>query len=260
MTKFLCEHKAYPLPQPSSLILAKVLPLLVDPILSVREQAAALLAAIPGEHITYNVETIILHTRLPLTHLSDTVKLTGLDVMDWLLDVAGLRAVECPGGWLGMLKVFMVLLRWKEETKSVTGWTTLGAGIASAAGRDEQRLLTRKLEVLAKLLEYGFSDVGDKRDAEELLQLERRNFPIKGDAYLLPRHPDPYGYLDLYGPPKDDVQRGYRSLAERRRVYEEYVSQAVISGVERVKRVGGSVGRAAVKVEKNLPSLNSSYH
>ena len=53
-----------------------------------------------------------------MTHLATEIRLFGLDVLEWLLQVAGDEVVSCAGGWVKMLKCFLSLLGWQSEASS----------------------------------------------------------------------------------------------------------------------------------------------
>ena len=69
---------------------------------------------------------------------------------------------------------------------------------------------------------------------------------------MVPKRSNTYGYLNLFGPPKDEDSQGYEDIEERRRVFTKVFGDRVGKGAAAARREGGEIGRAAAAVTKAL--------
>jgi pre-rRNA-processing protein IPI1 len=198
--------------------------------------------------------------------LSSGIRLSSLDVLEWLLNTAGDEVVTCPGGWPKTLKCFAGLLGWDStETTLANGIrasTVKGSGggtwtsTPSTAGKStsDVKILTKTLSVLTLFLEAGLlPSVAEKQAMKIQADSARSNFPLwHADQHLLSKVSNPFGHLNLFGPPRDEEGMEYEDRADRVRYFEERWTGTFVHGTERVKREGGGVGRVAVGVERLL--------
>ena len=69
---------------------------------------------------------------------------------------------------------------------------------------------------------------------------------------LLPQKSNAFGYLNLFGMPKDDETEMLEDRDDRRRVFDTSFRPAVEMGLEGARKEGGEVGRAAAALTKAL--------
>lgn len=89
-----------------------------------------LLRTLPGNDIRDHVPALLPYIRAGMTHLAADVRLSTLDVLEWLVDVAGEEVVSAPGGWVKLLKCFLALLGWQTpdpEGRERSKWTSLNS-------------------------------------------------------------------------------------------------------------------------------------
>lgn len=167
------------------------------------------------------------------------------------------------------LKCFAGLLGWdSKETISVSGartmphysgkvgkgsWTTTTGSTAGKSTADV-KMLTRTLDVLALFLEVGLlpsrEEMALLKREEEIARVE---FPLwQAHLHLLGQESNPYGYLNLFGAPRDEEGMEYEDRVDRLRYFNERWKATFLAGTERVKKEGGGVGRVAVAVDKML--------
>jgi pre-rRNA-processing protein IPI1 len=243
-----------------------VQPLIRDTNSNVRAQLAKLLAELPADDVRANAEQILLWTRLGLTHLSASIRLSSLDVLEWLLGAAPGEAVARPGAWPKTLRCLAGLVGWDcTETTSATGMRVANSGrpgagswtsVHGAAGKSaaDVKVLSRTLAVLALFLEAGLLPSEAERGAAgreargACLHFPLWQFPLHG----LPAVSSPFAYLNLFGAPRDEEGMEYEDRVDRVRFFNERWRSTFMDGVERVKREGGGVGRVAVNVEKMI--------
>ena len=246
-------------PQPVSLIITKVQPLILDTSSAVRSQAVKLLAALPEAQVRDNVEQLLLYARAAITHLSARVRVSGLDVLEWLLNVAGQELMATPGGWLKTLKCLLGLLGWNQEQqkdKSSGGWNSIGGGTVTAKSDDEVRLIIRQLQVFSVFLETALLDKQTNKGVVEAL-LAARQFPVSAfTTHAIPKQSNPYGHLNLFGGSRDEESEQYEDRADRLRLYHSHAAIGVSKGAERMRREGGGIGRAAMSVERVLDMID----
>ncbi|KAK9776346.1 putative Pre-rRNA-processing protein [Seiridium cardinale] len=237
-------------------LLMKLLPLMIDASGSVRNQLIKLLRAIPAPEVRSEVEKIMRYIRGAMTHISQEIKDDGLNYMEWLLDVAGDQVVESAGCWVKPLKDFTSILGWTTYVKAKTttpvpgkgGWTS--APRTTFGAKKYGASYPRQMSVVAKFLECGF----------------KKPEPTPWDAGQwfsnfthLPTTPDPYGYIGLFAPPRDEDGRMYRDRDERQAIFQKNFYDAYSKGVEDAKKEGGMAGRAAAQLDKALKEGMSDY-
>ena len=225
-------------------VLTKVLPLLTDGASSVRVQLLKLFRTLPPQEVRPHAEKILLYIRGGMTHLSNDVRTDTLNVLDWLLEVAGDEVVSCPGGWLKTLNSFSSMLGWNPNVSSAMttkGWTSAPkATLGMKKGPESQ---AKQIQVLAKFLQTGFRP-------EEPLPYKPRAY--WDNIYRLPTTPNPFAYLNLFGLPRDEDSEMYPDRMSRLRVFDMKWRAAITSGMETAKKEGGTVGRAAAILDKAL--------
>ncbi|KAI9056252.1 hypothetical protein LZ554_001179 [Drepanopeziza brunnea f. sp. 'monogermtubi'] len=218
----------------AAILLPKLLPLILDGSTSVRTQLLRLFQTLPHRDVSDRAASVILYTRAGMTHLATEIRDDALNVLEWLLDVSGDAAVKCPGGWVKTLNSFMSMLGWTLD-KSASKWS---AESKVTFSNKTNRNFARQLVVLSKFLMAGLGEeaVIEKRTLDE----------IKFDArtYMIPTVSDPFGYLNLFGPPRDEDGAAYMDSDARRRVFHQRFSGTVEKGAEDARKMGGETGRA----------------
>ena len=238
-----------PLPQPLAVIIEKIRPLLLDGSQPVRQQLNKLLRALPAEGVPNNVGSLILHIRAALTHLSNDVRMTALEAFEWLLVAAGEEAVGAAGAWVKTLKCFLSLLGWQQHQESkdvVSKWSTVKQARARPAGGD--KLFVKQLQTFALFLDIG---LGNKK--QRGLEQQPNTFPLWHTQYhMLSTRSNPYGFLNLFGAPRDEESEAYGDWGSRQRIFKKLAFSQVGDGLEQARREGGEVGRAAATLRRTV--------
>ena len=232
--------------QPVVLLLPKLLPLTLDGSSGVRAQLLKLLRNLPREDIRDHMEKISLYIRAGIAHLATDIRNTALEILEWALDIDGKELVACPGGWVKTLKTILTVLAWNEdEDATISGWTSSRAMI----GRSGSKSLSKTLGLLAALLRAGLVT---RRSPDDLAaQLHR--FPLWDIEYHMPPcQSNTYGYLNLFGPTRDQDSQAYENTEHRRGVFRKVFEARVTRGVSAARREGGEVGRSVAAVAKAL--------
>lgn len=245
------------LPQPASVVLSKAQPLILDGSATVRQQVLKLFKALPRNQIGA-VDQALLYTRAGMTHLSADIRKTSLDVMDWLLETNGEGVVSVAGGWIKTLQTFQNLLSWRgvvAKNASTDRWT---ATKSTTTNLGSNKLLIHQITTLAHFLDAGLrrAPPDPKADAQRAAII----FPLwQCDAHLMPVRSNAYGYLNLFGAPRDLEGEVYDDAEERMNVFVELgMDAAITKGVMEAKREGGELGRAASLVDKALKLVSQS--
>jgi len=251
-----CQLEANDLPQPAPAIVSKAQPLILDGSLSVRQNVLKLIKALP-KHQLGSLEQLLLYTRAGMTHLSNDIRSSSLDVLDYLLShpTTAEPVMACAGGWVKTLRTFQNLLSWHQGGPSTpSGAQQSGKWSISkpSTSLSSNKLLVHQLTTLANLLKAGLTrpptDLGvAARRAAEL-------FPLwQSDAHILPTKSNPFGYLNLFGAPRDAESEVYDDAEERSSIFQELGLLEIFQyGVREAKKEAGEVGRAASAVEKAL--------
>lgn len=231
-------------PVGTSGVLTKLLPVLSDSSASVRTQLLKLFRALPPAEVAPNVEKILMYIRGGMTHLSNDIRSDTLNVLEWLLDVAGQETVSCPGGWLKTLNSFSSMLGWNPNVGSAAsnkGWTSASkAALGTKKGPEAQ---VRQIQVLAKFLQTGFRPEPP---------VPYNPMAYWDNIYRLPQTPNPFAYLNLFGAPRDEDSEMYPDRVSRQRVFDEKWRAAISAGMTGAKKEGGTVGRAAAALDRAL--------
>ena len=233
-----------------SVLLPKLLPLLLDGNNGVRAQLIKLLRSLPPEDVRDHMKKVSMYIRAGLTHLAADIRSTALEMLEWALQIGGVELVSCPGGWIKTMKTVLAILAWTED-KTISGWTSSRALV----GRSGDKALPKTLTVLASLLRVGMV-APPPPEAPVPKQIW---FPIwYVDRHMIPNRSNAYGYLNLFGPPKDEESQCYEDIEERRRAFIKNFGDRVAKGAAAARREGGETGRAAAAVTKALDEGNKS--
>ncbi|OJJ04974.1 hypothetical protein ASPVEDRAFT_197905 [Aspergillus versicolor CBS 583.65] len=260
-----------PLPHPVSVILPPLLPLILDSNAAVRGNLLKLLRVLPEHDVRDHVTQLMPYIRAGMTHLAAEVRLSSVEILGWLLSVAGEEVVGVAGGWVKTLNCFLSVLGWHVQAAD-SKWTSAkpipsGSGPGSGSGAKSSfgkagakgRPQVRFLAVLAEFLDAGIgsedSSMEDGDDESRYLFGGEAAFPIvQFQSQMIPSSvAAPYLYLNLFGAPRDEEGEMYETREDRWRVFESRGFLAAVErGVEGARSEGGEVGRASAGVTKVL--------
>ena len=249
-----CSAQKEALPQPPSVIITKAQPLVLDGSLQVRQQLLKLLRSLPADQLG-TLDQLILYSRAGMAHLSTDIRMSSLDVLDWLLDADAEAVISCAGGWVKSLRTFQNLLSWHDRSSS-NRTSTNGTWSTSKAisNLGSNKLVVHQLTTLSHLLTVGMTRPNLEAERRGAARRAAELFPLwHADAHMLPKKSNPFGYLNLFGAPRDAESEVYEDAEERSEVLRELgMYKAFTQGVKEAKKESGEVGRAAAQVEKAL--------
>jgi pre-rRNA-processing protein IPI1 len=226
--------------------------LILDGSNAVRQQLLKLLQSLPEADIAGHADQILLHTRAGMTHLSNDIRVFALDVLEWLLSVAGDEVVSCTGGWVKMLKCFLGLLGW--QTAAAGKWSTTKS--FSKAGGDA-KLQVKQINMLASFLKAGI--VPSQTEAQ--IYTGSNVFPLwQTEHHLLPQYSNAYAHLNLFGTIRDEESEMYEDREDRQRVFHEKAEAAITVGLVQATKGGGELGRAAAQLRRVVKDGMADYH
>lgn len=196
-----------------------------------------------------HVSEMLPYVRAGMTHLAADIRLFSVDVLAWLLEIAPDQVVSCAGGWVKTLNCFLALLGWHIQDSG--RWSSNRVSFGKAGGGDA-KAQARNLQVLSDFLTAGFTTATAASPGEED-RPPPSGFPMwDTEHHGLPRRSNPYGYLNLFGLPKDDDVDMLEEHEDRIRVFNERFASGVGAGLSSARKDGGEVGRAAGLVTKSL--------
>ncbi len=231
-------------------MLPKLLPLILDGSSSVRSQLLKLLRLFPAKDITDHVESVLLYIRAGMTHLAAEIRNDAISILEFVLESGKEEAVACPGGWVKTLSAFMSMMGWAVSS-GTTKWTSAAKASFGKGGK----ALPKQMVVLSQFLRVG---MGNNIKREPFRR--DKYFPLWDvGAHLIPKQPNPYAYLNLFGPARDEEGEMYTERESRQRVFNKKFQAAIVRGVESAKKEGGEVGRAAAILEKALVESMGDY-
>ncbi|KAK3696145.1 rRNA processing protein [Vermiconidia calcicola] len=230
------------LPQPPSVILMKAQPLVLDGNSQVRQQLLKLLRSLPADSLG-PIDQLLLYARAGMAHLSNDIRMTSLDVLDWLLGTNADAVVASAGGWVKTLRTFQNLLSWHQVPNATNTTTTNGTWSTSkpAANLGSSKLLVHQLTTLSHLLTAGLRRPSFDQGVALAAKKSAASFPIWHlDAHALPNKSNPFGYLNLFGVARDVESEIYEEAEERAEVFGELdFSEAFTHGVKEAKKEAG---------------------
>lgn len=231
-----------PLPQPSSVIIPAIQRLVLDGSNSVRQQMLKLVQSLPKVDIASHTDSLLLHTRAGMTHLSTEIRFFALDMLEWLLSVAGDEVVSCAGGWVKTLKCFLSLLGWQAQAAGAWSSKRTISNLTS-----QTKMQTKQLSALSAFIRAGLlipkstAVVGGGSDSFPLWQAEH---------HVLSERSNAYAHLNLFGAARDEEAEMYEDREDRQRVFHEIAEAAIVAGLEEATRGGGELGRAGAQLRK----------
>ncbi|KAF4552405.1 Pre-rRNA-processing protein ipi1-like protein [Elsinoe fawcettii] len=244
----LANTESSALPQPAVTIIVKVRPLLIDASKTVRSSALEVLKSLPVADIVRNVEAIQIYMHIGLTHMVPDIRISTLDVLEWLLHTLGSSAVSCAGGWVGTLKRLLGTLGWQSSNAPSPGATKSWTSVSNAKLQDTKST-ARQIGLLSLLLEVGLSPRGYNGD---VFARGVESFPlVDPDAYAIGRTADPYRSLDLFSDTEVKEDDGVATLdpLSRELMLKERFLPSILQGAAKCKKEGGEIGRETRKVE-----------
>src|SRR5699024_4894897 len=249
-----------PLPQPVSVILPALLPLILDASNNVRSQLLKLLRALPPTDVEDHVAQLLPYVRAGMTHLAADVRVSAVEVLSWLVDVAGAQVVSCAGGWIKTMNCFLSVLGWHTDESSKWSSTRASFGKAGTQGKP-------MLKVLLTLAEFLAAGIGRPDEDEAMDDHDDDNSDYTGywafplchtEQHMIPTTSVPYAYLNLFGQPRDEEGEMYETREDRYRVFANRFMKAVERGLENARKEGGELGRASSGANKVLKEAVAS--
>ncbi|KAF2465891.1 rRNA processing protein Ipi1 [Lindgomyces ingoldianus] len=231
-----------PLPQPTSIILPAVQRLILDGSNAVRQQLLKLLQSLPKNDIASYSDQLLLHTRAGMTHIATEIRTFALDVLEWLLGVAGDEVVSGVGGWVKMLKCFIGLLGWQNET---SGKWSAPKSFGKSGG--DAKIMVKQMNALAAFLRAGLVP----SQTEEPIDVGGTTFPLwQCEHHMVSERSNTFVHLNLFGAPRDEEAEMYEDREDRQRVFHDKAEAAIVAGLDQVTKGGGELGRAAAQLRK----------
>ncbi|KAI9892481.1 MAG: rRNA processing protein [Vezdaea aestivalis] len=238
------------------LLLSRVLPNLSSPSRSVRANTLTLLRAVDPVLVAPHLQTIFLALRSAATNLVADIRMDALRGVDWLLQGFAGELVAARGGWVRGLRMLCAVLGWEVVKDGVrTGGNGKGWSKPSKAGSKEDLVA---LQVMGRFLEKG---LGKEEREEEVEEPGTDVWPVTYGSWVrVPQRVDPFRRLGLFetgaiGP--EDM--AFEVSEERWDIFvEEGFMDAVKRGIEKGRKEGGDVGRAAGIVYKILHDTDKS--
>ncbi|KAE9379995.1 hypothetical protein N431DRAFT_325150 [Stipitochalara longipes BDJ] len=239
-----------PLPLPTSILLPKLLPLILDGSSSVRAQLLKFVRLLPASDVGDRAESALLYTRAGMTHLAAEIRVDALAILEWLLEVAKEDVVSCPGGWVKTMKSFMSMMGWASSSGS-SKWTSASKASFGKAGK----AFPRQLLILAQFLKAGLVESEEVREVKSggmfpLVDVEKHMIPTRSNAFA---------HLNLFGSSRDEEGEMYIDREDRQRVFQKLFQPAVEAGMANAKKEGGEAGRAAAVLAKVLKEGMADY-
>lgn len=240
-----------PLPQPVSVLLPSMLPLILDGNAGVRTQLLKLFKVLPAGDMEGHVSTLLPYVRAGMTHLAADIRLSAIEIMAWLLSIGGHELVSSQGGWIKTLNCFLTMLGWHTEESAKWSSNRASFGKSGTDGRP----MIKVLQTFGDFLRVGIveSEDSEPSEADKAEYSDSYDFPIRDMSYyVIPTKSAPYSHLNLFGQPKDEEGEMYEAQEDRMRVFVQRFSEPVERGLVAAKRDGGESGRAAAVVQKVL--------
>ncbi|KAJ5608724.1 Pre-rRNA-processing protein ipi1 [Penicillium herquei] len=244
-----------PLPQPVSVMLPSLLPLLLDASNNVRTQLLKLLRTLPHSDVEDHVLQLLPYVRAGMTHLAPDIRVSAVEILSWLVESAGEQVVSCAGGWIKTLNCFLSVLGWHTDESAKWSSTRASFGKSGSKGKP----MVKVLGALAEFLDAGVGEPGASagvngdQNGNDASGSSAFPFPLSGtEHHMISASGAPYAYLNLFGQPRDEEGEMYETREDRYRVFATRFLPAVDRGLKSAREEGGELGRAASGVTKVL--------
>lgn len=231
-----------------------------------RNNLLRLLRTLPPREVEGHMERMLPHIRAGMTHLAQDIGSSALDILQWALETGGEELVACPGGWMKTVKCLLVMMGWRSSSTAAAattetshhsssshnlhaGWSSNSnkSAVFGQAASKEGRILVKCVDTLSALLLAGLGADDNSKEHER----ELWGFPLSHTAqHMLPQRSNPFGYLNLFGSPRDEESAGYVHREDRQRVFARRFQFVIMEGLAGLKKEAGEYGRAAAKAEK----------
>ena len=240
-----------PLPQPVSMMLPSLLPLLLDANNNVRSQLLKLFRTLPRTDVEDHAAQLLPYVRAGMTHLAADIRVSAVEVLSWMVEAAGEQVVSCAGAWIKTLNCFLSVLGWHTEESARWSSNRASFGKSGSQGRP----MVKVLGALAEFLEAGIGQPRDTVDdsPEQDVGSSVWPFPLCQTAHhMVSDSSAPYAYLNLFGQPRDEEGEMYETREDRYRVFTARFLPAIERGLKSAREEGGELGRASSGVAKVL--------
>ncbi|KAL8966277.1 MAG: hypothetical protein Q9183_003442 [Haloplaca sp. 2 TL-2023] len=236
------KEKPLSLPQPASVIFPKVLPLILDRSDGVRAQLLKLLHELPANQVEDQVDQIHLYVRGGLTHIAIQIRISTADMLIWALGCCGDAMVSCAGGWVKTLRSLMLMQGWSlDPDKASLGWTKTQLGQTDF----QKKVMAQGRLALADFLKAGLYNLA----STSVLSPTTWRFPLTHTAqHMIPKKSNPFGHLNLFGPPRDEDSGMYEDREDRQRIFHKLFEDPMTDGLREAKSEGGAMGRSAAEI------------
>ncbi len=183
-----------------------------------------------------------------MTHLSVEIRAFALEILQWLISVAGDEVVSCAGGWVKMLKCFLSLLVWKSEGEGK--WSQ-----AKSYGKSDAKLQVKQMDALTSFLRAGLYH------AQAAPATNAISFPLwQTEHHMLSERSSVFAQLNLFSMTRDEEAEMFEDREDRQRVFNDKAETAVVAGLEQALKAGGEMGRAAAQLRKVVRDGMSDFH
>ena len=229
-------------------VLPKLPPLIHDESSSVRQQLLKLLKRFPESRVLAQTEQILLWTRAGITHLSTDIQLFSLDVLEWLLAVARDELFTTAGAWTGLINAFTTICGWQTSAEiAAKGWSQQKQAVRPGS---ESRIFAKRLSAVTALLKAGLAPVQ---------QIGEPVVVSPFACYGLPRRPNAFAHLDLFGTRSNGEQQIFDNREDRQRIFRDQYEDSIRQGVGQALKEGGELGRASSGLLKQLDAGMADY-
>ncbi|KAJ5110237.1 Pre-rRNA-processing protein ipi1 [Penicillium argentinense] len=239
------------LPQPVSVMLPSLLPLILDGNSNVRIQLLKLLRTLPQNDVSDHVAQLLPYIRAGMTHLAADIRVSAVEILSWMVETAGEQVVSCAGGWIKTLNCFLSVLGWHTEESSRWSSSRASFGKSGSQGRS----MVKVLGALADFLGAGIGQPGEADDelSGQAYFADSWSFPLcETGHHMISESSTPYAYLNLFGQPRDEEGEMYETREDRYRVFSSRFLPAIERGLKSAREEGGELGRASSGVTKVL--------
>ncbi|KAK5199409.1 rRNA processing protein [Exophiala xenobiotica] len=228
-------------------LLNSLCPLILDGSSGVRTQLLKLFQTLPVDEVRDNVTRILPFMRAGMTHLSRDIRVSAIDFLSYLIDVAGSELVSCSGGWYQTLQCFTTVLGWRSP--NADKWSSSKASFSG-----DVKSTARIMQVLSDFLQTGLAVDNAATSGPAPMAV---NFPLWHPDFLaIPHKSNAYAPLNLFGVQQDDEKQVLDDQEDRFRVYRTHFQPLVLAGVDAAKKEGGELGRASGLLVKTLERTN----
>ena len=140
------------------------------------------------------------------------------------------------------LRSLMLMQGWSLDAgRASLGWTKTQLGQTEF----QRKVMAQGRLAMAAFLKAGLYNLAPT----SVLSPTAWGFPLTHTAqHMIPKKSNPFGHLNLFGPPRDEDSGMYEDREDRQRIFHKLFEGPMTDELREAKSEGGAMGRSAAEI------------